>query len=125
MALCSRCGGGFDFYPLLKRAPTPPVEADPFCPVCGERRQMTCSTCAGSGFATSEGRLLRGYCTNCGKAMQVAARGVCPTCHGRGLRQHRCTARILPEGVYRSLAERPTVALIQRSRSRALVRLQR
>ena len=124
MALCSRCGGGFNFYPLLKRTPTvPPVEADPFCPACGQRRHVTCQVCDGYGFIPGKGRLMRGFCTNCGKLMEVPARLRCPSCDGHGLTKHQCSLRVWPEGAYRPLSERPVVALVQHSRSRALLRV--
>jgi hypothetical protein len=122
MALCSRCGGGFDFYPLLKRAPVPPIEADPFCPLCGHRRHVTCQMCQGYGFVPGEGRLLRGYCTGCGKLMDVPARLPCPSCHGHGQTEHNCAGRVWPEGAFRPLSARPVVTLVSHSRSRALLR---
>jgi hypothetical protein len=125
MALCTRCGGGFDFYPLLKRVPIPPVEADPFCLVCGRRRHVTCQTCAGYGFVEGEGYLLRGYCTNCGEPMRVRARDLCPSCHGRGRSDHNCARRAFPEGAYRQISGRPSIALVESSRSRALLRRRR
>lgn len=130
MALCSRCGGGFDFYPALKRPSLPPVEADPFCPRCGQRRSLTCPDCQGSGFTPVQGQsLTRGYCTQCGQRVEQLARVRCATCGGSGVRPHRCGGLLWqaaetkerPRQAVLILSQRTTV-MVRPRLSRALVR---
>ena len=98
MALCSRCGGGFDYHPLLKRRPLPPVAADPFCPTCGEQRNVLCTHCGGEGYtAVAVTTFSHEYCTHCGEALRQYAYARCPECNGAGRKQHVCAARALPE----------------------------
>ena len=93
MALCSRCGGVEDLYPLPVRAAVSPIEADPYCPACGQPRHTTCLRCGGSGYVEAKvsAELVRDYCARCGEPIVQKARASCPACGGSGRTGHFCS----------------------------------
>lgn len=93
MALCSKCGGVDDPYPLPGPMAKPPIEVDPYCPHCGQPRHRTCTRCGGSGCidAAASVRLIREYCTRCGEPIEQTARAHCPDCGGTGRLGHFCS----------------------------------
>ncbi len=122
MALCPRCGGVKDLYPLPSRAAGPLIEADPYCPECGHPRHITCQRCDGSGYvdASVSVRLIREYCARCGGPMAQNARLSCPECGGSGRTGHFCSGWAWYARPHRQKAKSMVATSFSRERTVAL-----
>jgi len=89
MALCEMCGG----YSRNIRVPVmpivPPIETDPYCSQCGERKYSTCTSCNGSGYIMVPSPLVE-YCSRCGQPINNEEEQQCSACHGTGQAYHIC-----------------------------------